>query len=394
MAGAPEIYGLCEKGFERVRMALAQNFLEHGEVGAAVAITLEGTPVVDLWGGWEDRAQTRPWRHDTLVNVFSVGKAMAALSLLILVERGHVQLEAPVAHYWPEFAARGKGGITVRMLLCHQAGLPGIRKSLPALAMYDWDLMVSALADEEPWWESGRQHGYHVNTFGFLVGELVRRVTRVSFGEFFQRNVADLVDADFHFGIGPEQDERIADHLLPESDDLLVDFLFASEPPRLGRGASEQRRALQQLYVNPPGISGFGTVNTRAWRAAQMPSTNGHATACAVAKIYSALACGGIIDGVRLLRLETIETAITEASCGLDLVLGRPSRFGLGFQLNREQGQFGPHTRSFGHFGAGGSVGFADPDARLAFSYTMNQPGPRWHNPRNRALIDAMYASL
>ena len=382
VADVPEIRGSCDERFAGVRSALARNFRDHGEVGAAVAITIEGRLVVDLWAGWADRIRTRPWQRDTLVNVFSVGKAMAALSLLVLVERGQVDLDAPAARYWPEFAARGKSEVTVHMLLCHRAGLPAIRRSLPRFAMYDWELMTSALAAEEPWWEPGRTHGYHVNTFGFLIGEIVRRVSGENIGAFFRREVAAPLGADFHFGIGPEHDQRIAD------------YLFGDEPPEMVDDDDERKFLLRHVYLNPPGLSGFGTVNTRAWRAAEMPSTNGHASARAVARIYSVLACGGAIDGVRLLRTETIERAIAEASSGPDLVLRRPSRFGLGFQLTQPERPLGTNPRSFGHFGAGGSLGFADPDAQLAFAYTMNQPGPRWQNPRNRGLIDAVYASL
>ena len=382
VADVPEIRGSCDERFAGVRSALARNFRDHGEVGAAVAITIEGRLVVDLWAGWADRIRTRPWQRDTLVNVFSVGKAMAALSLLVLVERGQVDLDAPAARYWPEFAARGKSEVTVHMLLCHRAGLPAIRRSLPRFAMYDWELMTSALAAEEPWWEPGRTHGYHVNTFGFLIGEIVRRVSGENIGAFFRREVAAPLGADFHFGIGPEHDQRIAD------------YLFGDEPPEMVDDDDERKFLLRHVYLNPPGLSGFGTVNTRAWRAAEMPSTNGHASARAVARIYSALACGGAVDGIRLLGMETIEHAIAEASAGPDLVLGRPSRFGLGFQLTQPERPLGTNPRSFGHFGAGGSLGFADPDEQLAFAYTMNQPGPRWQNPRNRGLIDAVYASL
>ena len=382
VADVPEIRGSCDERFAGVRSALARNFRDHGEVGAAVAITIEGRLVVDLWAGWADRIRTRPWQRDTLVNVFSVGKAMAALSLLVLVERGQVDLDAPAARYWPEFAARGKSEVTVHMLLCHRAGLPAIRRSLPRFAMYDWELMTSALAAEEPWWEPGRTHGYHVNTFGFLIGEIVRRVSGENIGAFFRCEVAAPLGADFHFGIGPEHDQRIAD------------YLFGDEPPEMVDDDDERQFLLRHVYLNPPGLSGFGTVNTRAWRAAEMPSTNGQASARAVARIYSVLACGGAIDGVRLLRTETIERAIAEASSGPDLVLRRPSRFGLGFQLTQPERPLGTNPRSFGHFGAGGSLGFADPDAQLAFAYTMNQPGPRWQNPRNRGLIDAVYASL
>jgi len=387
VAGVPEICGACDARFAAVRSALARNFREQDEVGAAVAVTVDGTCVVDLWAGWADEARTRPWQRDTLVDVFSVGKAVATLSLLMLVERGQVGLDTPVASYWPEFAARDKGGITVCMLLSHRAGLPAIRRALPEGAMYDWNLMTAALAAEEPWWEPGERHGYHVNTFGFLVGEIVRRVSGQSIGTFVRREIAEPLAADFHFGIGPEHDTRIADF-------LFTDELLAREPSQKGEDDAARRLMLGCVYLNPPGVSGPGTVNTREWRAAEMPSTNGHANARAVARIYSALACGGAVDGIRLLRAETIEHAIAEASAGPDVVLGRPSRFGLGFQLTQPERPFGVSPRSFGHFGAGGALGFADPDARLAFAYTMNRAGPRFHNPRVRNLIDAVCAAL
>ena len=382
VADTPEIGGWCDARFAGVREALARNFREHAEVGAAVAVTIEGEPVVDLWAGWADAARTRPWQRDTIVNIFSVGKAMAALSLLILVDRGQIDLDAPVARYWPEFAAGGKGEITVRTLLGHRAGLPAIRRPLPRFAMYDWGLMTSALAAEEPWWPPDSMHGYHVNTFGFLVGEIVRRVSGESFGDFFRREIAAPLGADFQFGIGPEHDERIADYLI---DDEIPPIVLDDE---------EKQLLLRRVYGNPPGHSGHGTTNTRAWRAAQIPSTNGHANARAVARIYSALACGGAVAGVRLLHSETLDEAIKETSSGPDLVLIRPSRFGLGFQLTMPERRLGPNPRSFGHFGFGGSLGFADLDAGLAFAYTMNHPGPRWQNPRNRALIEAVYAAV
>ncbi len=384
MNATPEIYGSCATRFAEVRRAFTVNFREHGELGAAVAVAIDGTPVVDLWGGWRDRSRSRGWQRDTLVNVFSVGKAMAALSLLILMERERIDSHTLVARYWPEFAAQGKGGITVRMLLGHRAGLPAIRHALPDRAMYDWAHMTSALAAEDPWWEPGQLHGYHVNTFGFLVGELVRRVSGTNIDAFFRNEIAAPLDADFHFGIGPEQDPRVAD------------YYFAEQPPRIVSDTddAERRLLLGCIYSNPPGIIGLGTVNSREWRAAVMPSTNGHATARAVARIYSALACGGVVDGIRVLQPETIATATAEVSCGPDVVLGRPSRFGLGFQLTQPERPLGPNPHSFGHFGAGGALGFADPDARLAFAYTMNRAGPRFQSPCTRALVDAAYASL
>jgi CubicO group peptidase (beta-lactamase class C family) len=384
---APEVFGFCDDRFAVVRDALRTNFVEHEELGAAVAIAVEGRLVVDIWAGWSDQARTRRWERDTLVDVFSVGKAMAALCVLILVERGQVELEAPVSRYWPEFATAGKDAVTVRMLLGHRAGLPAIRRPLPRGAAYDWDRMAASLAEEEPWWEPGSRHGYHVNTFGFLAGELVRRLSGEGFGAFFRREVASRLGADFHFGIGPDEDGRVAEYSFSS---LSVDG--AREPDK--GGMSDREFLLRRAYLNPPGISGVGTVNTRDWRAAQIPSANGHATARAVARIYSALARGGSVDGMRLLSGEMVELARTEVSSGTDFVLGRPSRFGLGFQLSQPERPLGPNGGAFGHFGAGGTLGFADPEAGLAFGYVMNRSGPRWQNPRNRALIDAVYQAL
>lgn len=337
---------------------------------------VSGVAVVDLWAGWMDRARTRPWHRDTLVDVFSVGKPMAVLCLLALVERGEVDLDSPVASYWPEFAAAGKDSVTVRMLLGHRAGLPAIRRQLPTHAMYDWELMTSALAAEEPWWEPGTAHGYHSNTFGFLVGEIVRRLNGgESVGSVFRRTVAEPLEADFHFGLPAAEDGRVAEFLFP-----------AAIPDSMG-DPSRAPLIVRRTYFNPPGCSGIGTVNTREWRAAVMPSTNGHATARAVAAIYAGLN--------RILSAEMLAEATREVSSGIDLVLNRPSRFGLGFQLTMPERPLGPHTGAFGHFGAGGSLGFADPEEQLAFAYTPNQgEGPRWQNPRNRGLINALYSCL
>ena len=381
MDGEARIEGSCDARMEALRDAFAANFEVREELGAALAVSIGGEPVLDLWGGWADGARTRRWQRETLVNVYSVGKPMVAICLLMLSEQGLVALDRPVAEYWPEFAAAGKGATTVRMLLGHRAGLPALRETLPEDAMYDWELMSAALAAETPWWEPGTAHGYHVNTYGFLIGELVRRVAGESPGSYFRRKVAEPLAADFHFGLAESEDARVAEFVFPE---LSSEFSAPGTPTMVSRA-----------YVNPPGLSGLGTINTRAWRAAEMPSGNGHATARAVARIYAALLAGETGEGVRLLAPETIALATREFSAGHDLVLNRPSRFGLGFQLTQPERPLGPGPRGYGHFGAGGSLGFADPDAGIAFAYVSNQVrGPRSQNPRNRALIDALYASM
>lgn len=340
--------------------------------------------VVDLWGGYADAGRTRPWERDTLVNVFSVGKAMTAVCLHRLVGQGRLDVDDPVAQHWPEFAAAGKEEVTVGQLLSHQAGLPAVRRRLPEGAMLDWGAMTAALADQEPWWEPGTAHGYHVNTFGFLVGEVVRRITRQTLGCFFRDEVAGPLGADIHIGLDGSSDHRVAE------------FLWVAPVPPAAElpGLSDDQLMELNTYANPSGLSGAGVINTREWRAAEIPSTNGHATARGVARVYEALAAGGVVDRVRVIDADALAAATIEQVYGQDRILHRPSRFGLGFQLTHDERPLGPNPRAFGHFGVGGSLGFCDPDSGVAFGYVMNEMGPRWQNPRNRALINSVYASL
>jgi CubicO group peptidase (beta-lactamase class C family) len=375
----PTIFGNCDAAFRGVHDAFANNFSENDEIGACVAISVGGALVVDLWGGRAD-PRGRLWERDTIVDVFSVGKAMVALALLVLVERRQLDIDDPVALHWPEFAAEGKGAVTVAQLMSHQAGLPGIRHPLTPGAMYDWDLMTGALAKETPWWEPGTALGYHVNTLGFLGGELVRRVSGEPFNQFFTNEVARPLGADFTFGLGPAEDARVADFQFPES---------ASFPT-----VQQDSDDATFVYANPPGASGIGLVNSRAWRAAVHPSSNGHSNARAIARIYGLLAAGGSLDDVRLLGSTTLDAATAELSLGHDRILERRSRFGFGFELTMPERPLGPGPASFGHYGAGGSLGMADPDAGLAFGYCMNRFGLRWQDPRNKALVNAAYACL
>jgi CubicO group peptidase (beta-lactamase class C family) len=267
--------GHCDARFTALRDAFADNFSRRNELGAALALVLDGQVVVDLWEGWADVARTRPWERDTLVGVFSVGKAMAATCVLLLAERGEVDLDAPVARCWPEFAAAGKEEVTVRTLLAHRAGLPAVRRDVAPEEIYDWESMTGALAAEEPWWEPGSTHGYHVNTLGFLAGEIVRRVSGESIGAFFRRGVAEPLALDFHFGVPLAADARVAEYAF--------DADSSAESRRAEQAGPERRFLFDRVYLNPPALSGIGTANTRAWRAAEIPSANGHATARAVA---------------------------------------------------------------------------------------------------------------
>lgn len=388
---ATPIEGAVDPRFAAVREAFVANFARHDEVGAAVSLFVDGHKVADLWGGWADPARTSPWRADTLVNFFSVGKGLSAACALLMVQRGHLDLDAPVTRWWPEFGANGKDRITLRHMLSHRSGLPALHAPQEDGVMLDWRRMTEALAAEAPWWEPGTGHGYHVNTFGFLVGEVVRRAGGRSLGAILREEIAGPAGADVHIGLPASEHHRAAEFLWPET------------PPDPGPGqgaAASAERAPQELaamrraaYSNPKGISGAGWVNTAAWRSAEIPSTNGHGSARGVAQAYQALA-GGFAGAAPRLGASTIRMATEEQSSGPDLVLGRPSRFGLGFQLAQPERPIGPNPNVFGHFGAGGSLGFYDPDAKVAFGYVGNHMGPRWQNPRNRALIEATYACL
>ncbi|MBW2274801.1 MAG: beta-lactamase family protein [Deltaproteobacteria bacterium] len=368
------VHGHCDPRFERVREIFTANLSSGNELGSAVAFVLDGEPVVDLWGGWLDFDHTREWERDTLVNVYSTTKGMTAICAHQLAERQQLDFDVPVAEYWPEFAAGGKAELKVRDLLCHRAGLPGVRQPLPHGALYDWELITRALAEEEPWWEPGSRHGYHAITYGHLVGELIRRISGRSVGQFFEENVAGPLSADFHIGLAAEHDPRTSklhgklmdrEHMPPANElpEFLREFIRSMSDPSTMTGAA---------FGNPPQKP--GDVNSRAWRAAEIPAANGHGTARALARIYGALARGGELDGVRILEPGTIDAAIVEHADGPDAVLGGlPMRFGLGFMLRSPIMPLSPSPRAFGHPGAGGSIGMADPDARVGFGYTLNK---------------------
>jgi CubicO group peptidase (beta-lactamase class C family) len=383
------IEGHCDPRFQAVRDAFALNFEQHGDVGASVCLRVGGNVVVELWGGYQDEARVRPWREDTLVNAYSVGKGVTALLALRLVEQGTLDLDAPVSELWPEYAVEGKEATTLRMLLSHRGGQPGVREVLPEGAQLDWMRMTQALARQAPFWEPGSDHGYHVNSYGYLVGELIRRASGLRVGEALAHYVTGPLDAEFFIGLPAREHARVAETLGPGSNHLPPE-LIGRYPEPTGDEAYDlmQRHA----YFNPPGVSGMGCVNTAGWREAEIPSTNGQATARGVAKLYQAL-----LDGTKSpagISAELRAEATRIHSDGTDRMLGRPSRFGLGFQLTQPTRPLGPNPGSFGHYGYGGALGFADPAAGVAFGYLMNLPGARWQNPRTEGLIDAVYGSL
>jgi len=372
-----EIHGRCDAAFAAVREAFERNFTEHGDVGASVAVCLDGALVVDLWAGWADAARTRPWGRDTIVNVFSTTKGMVALAAHMLADRGRLDFEAPVARYWPEFAQAGKQRMPVSYLLTHEAGLNVLEGDLSSEQARDWETVVAQLARQAPRWEPGTKQGYHTGTFGHLVGEVIRRVDGRSVGAFVREEIASPLGVEFLIGFGPEEDHRVAE--------VIND---ARTPPAAGITAA---------------ISAVDW-NGRAVRAAELPSGNGHTNARALARIYGALACGGGVDGVRLLSAAAIEQARVERANGVDATLSVPTHRTLGFMLPfAEFGDARP-AGTFGHAGAGGSQGFADPERRLGFGYAMNQmlspqpgetrPPTGGMDPRGQRIVQALYRSL
>lgn len=357
--------------------AFRDNFTHGVESGAALCVHVGGRRVVDLWGG-PSRGDGSPWGPDTLVNAFSVGKGVLAVVAAACVARGDLAWETRVADLWPEFAGHGKDALTLTDLLGHRAGLPGIRELLPDGTMLDWGRMCGHLAAEEPWWSPGSAHGYHVNTFGFLVGEVLRRATATSIGRLLRDTVTEPVGADAHYGLPRDQHHRVADLIWHTS-------AARGTPPD---GASDAEILQHRAYANPPGLSGVGWVNGPEWRSAEMPSTNMHASARGVARIFEALRAGA------LLPPGLITEATREISDGTDAVLGRRTRFGRGFQLPIPERRFGPNDEAFGHYGAGGALGFCDPVASVAFGYVMNRMGTGWQNERNSALVEALYSCL
>ena len=372
--------GYVAPQFTGVRDAFINNFIEHEEIGAACTVSIAGEIVVDLWGGFATLDRATHWSPETLVNGFSVGKGITALIAAILVDEGALSYSTRVCDIWPEFAVHGKQDLLFEDLLGHRSGLPTVRETLPALSMYNWSYMCDTLAQERPWWTPGTAHGYHVNTYGFLVGEVIRRTTQFTVGQHIEQKLRRPLAADMYLGVPESEHHRIAEFEWPSNAVPTVDTTGFTDEQLLG----------YNTYNNPVGTSGGGTVNTSEWRKAEIPSTNLHTSSRGIERVYRELAA----QGGSLLSRHGVNESLVEMSNGPDVVLGRNSRFARGFQIPLPERGFGPHPEAFGHFGAGGSVGFCDPRSGVSFGYVMNQMGPRWQNPRNRALIDAVYSSL
>ena len=354
-----QTHGTCASRFSGVRETLEES-LEADDVGASVAVYLDGEPVVDLWGGYADAARTTPWQRDSILNTWSTTKTMTALCALILADRGDLDLAAPVARYWPEFAAAGKQDVEVRHLLSHTAGLPTWDEPMTVADLYDWPKATARLAAQTPRWEPGTQAGYHAVTQGYLVGEVVRRVTGVSLGTFFAREVAGPLGADFHIGLPAGHDGRVIPVIPPPPPSAAN-----QEPTAPGGGPGE---AAPRERGNPPVDP--ADANTVAWRRAEIPAAGGHGNARSVGAVQSVLAGGGTARGVRLLSPEGCERALAEQYRGPDVILGVPMRYGNGYGLNSG---WLPNPRTCFWGGWGGSMVVVDLDARMTVSYVMNQ---------------------
>ncbi|MGB3411751.1 MAG: serine hydrolase domain-containing protein [Microthrixaceae bacterium] len=391
-----EIRGVVAPGFERLRDEFAQNFDSRGEVGASLCLYVDGEAVVDLTGGVT--AAGTPYGDDTLQLVFSATKGATAVCAHVLAQQGLLDFDRPVVDYWPEFAAAGKGNVPVSWLLCHRSGLIDTSEQLTLDEALDWDRVTQALAESSPLWEPGTQHGYHAVTYGWLVGEIVRRVSGQSIGEFFNANVATPLGLDFWIGLPPEQNHRVSELIPFQLPEGLLPTGSGEPGGAVAGGAPSGFMSMLDALLGPGNLAGralsapggaFGNQDSwndpRVW-SAMVPAANGITNAKSLARMYAA--CIGEVDGVRLLDEATLKNAIKPRTEGPDSVLMFPIPFGLGFMRNSDFSPFSGDG-AFGHYGAGGAVGFADPDRGLAFGYAMNQMQLGLAgDPRTNALID------
>ena len=379
MIEAP-VAGFVEPGFEAVRDVFEANFEHRGEVGAAFCVHRHGRIVVDLWGGLKTPGSPDLYTADTLQMVMSTTKGVVAIAAHILSEEGRLDFDAPVARYWPEFAAQDKAGIPVRWLFSHRAGLAAIDQPLTIEDVYAWDPVVAALAAQKPNWEPGTAHGYHAATYGWLAGEVVKRVAGMSVGEFVAERLARPLGLDLWIGLPDALNARVAAQVPapPPAPGTPFDPFTA----RLADPTTLMHRA----FTNPSGM--FAVANTPAFRAAEVPAINGIATARSLSRLYAA--CIGEVDGVRLLKPETVERGMRTEAHGEDLVVGYETRYATGFQLSFPSRPMAGEG-SFGHYGMGGSMAFAHPARGLSFGYVMNQMlSPSGPDPRSTPLIQAV----
>lgn len=372
-----EIRGHIAKGFEPVREAFAANFEDDGELGAGFAVILDGEPIVDLQGGWADRKKTRPWDKETLVPVFSTTKGVAALVIALLLDRsdGALTYDTLVAEVWPEFAAEGKDRITVGQMLSHQAGLPGFVEEIDPAIWLDPPVCAAAIAALPPLWEPGSAHGYHPLTWGYLVGELARRIDGRTLGTILREEICAPAGIDFQIGLPEADHTRCADIQRPRA---LAD---------LGEINDATRAAFLTKWAAP---NRGGAI----WKEIEIPSANGHGTALAVAALYGLYANGGQLGGNEVISRVGMSTLTARQTIGQDLVLPFVTEFAAGVMRNN-LGLYGPNPETLAHSGWGGSMGLGDPDRHLSAAYVMNRQSNHLQgDPRARRLVDALYGCL
>jgi CubicO group peptidase (beta-lactamase class C family) len=384
------IHGSCAPDFAGVRDAFRRNFALHKEVGAAVAVWVDGNLVVNLWGGSADAAGSRAWQQDTLTTVLSGTKGLSATCVHQLVERGELDLHAPVARYWPEFAQAGKEDITLAMVMSHRSGVIGPRTRMSWEKVADWDFVCGQLATAEPWWQPGTAQGYHMTTFGFILGEVFRRVTGRTIGQYLRTEIAELLGADVHIGLSPAEQLRCAERVnKPHARDLLADVQAPGYPTSL----AEHPKAALSISMGFAPDDELGSHDLTLWRQLEFPGTNGQVSALGLATFYNALA------QEKLLSREHMELVrVSQGGFEPDLVLGprvADHGWGLGYMLN-QRGVNGPNPRIFGHGGLGGSFGFVDLEHRIGYAYVANRFDATKSNadPRSLALSDEVYRAL
>ena len=355
---APETHGYCDSRFEKVRDVLAQSIKSDADIGASVAVTIDGELVIDLWGGHLDRERSQPWQENTIVNVYSSTKTMAFLCALVLADRNQLNFDANVADYWPEFSQNGKEQVKIWHIMNHAAGLSGINEPITTEDLYDWEKITRLLAEQSPWWEPGTATAYHAITQGYLIGEVVRRISGKTIGQFFRDEIAHPLDADFYIGVPDSEFARIGDLLPPDDHTVLT-----------GQGDKNSIAARTFRY---PSVNALES-RTSAWRKAEIPAANGHGNARAIAKIHSILACKGKAQGIQLLSRTTAESVMHERISGTDMALDMPVRFGLGFGINAHERILSPNKNVCYWGGWGGSLALIDQDERMSFSYVMNR---------------------
>jgi len=383
-----DIQGTCLERFRPVRTAFERNFDELGDVGAAVSVRLHGEKVVDLWGGVADPAAGRAWERDTAALVFSTTKGLTAVCALLLWQRGELDLDAPVAEVWPEFAASGKGAVTTRHLLSHQAGLPAFDMPITVDECHDADLVAARLAAQAPRWEPGTAHGYHALTYGWLVGEVVRRVSGRSVGRFLADEVTGPLGLETWLGLPPELERRVA-VLQPMRLDDLGAIQLDERTQALTTALLDPDTLTHRVFFNPPVDLNGDAFNSPALHQAEWPAAGGITTARSLAHLYGELACD------RVLAPRTLDAATARIVDGPDRVLIVRSSFGLGFALPSDVVRYGPTGHGFGHDGAGGSVGFADRRVGIGFGYVMNQMGISLGvDERVDGLVRAAYSAI